>query len=60
VYDSAAPLVTRALGSQITRYVFGPRAEFARSLREDPALAKSLELLHGVDSPRALLERGRR
>ena len=60
VYDSAAPLVTRALGSQITRYVFGPRAEFARNLREDPTLAKAIELLQGVDSPRALLERGKR
>lgn len=60
VYDSAAPLVTRALGSQIARYVFGPRAEAVRSLREDPTLAKALELLQGVDSPRALLEKGRR
>jgi hypothetical protein len=60
VYDSAAPLVTRALGSQIARYVFGPRAEAARSLREDPTLIKALELLQGVDSPKALLEKGRR
>ncbi|HET7188973.1 MAG TPA: hypothetical protein VFI52_12505, partial [Gemmatimonadaceae bacterium] len=60
VYDSAAPLVTRALGSQIARYVFGPRAEAARSLREDPTLMKALELLQGVDSPKALLEKGRR
>jgi carboxyl-terminal processing protease len=59
VYDSAAPLVTRALGSQITRFVFGPRAEFARSLHEDPALAKALELLQGAESPKALLARGR-
>ena len=58
VYDSATPLVTRALGSQIARYVFGPRAEAARSLREDPTLNKALELLQGVDSPKALLERG--
>ena len=60
VYDSAAPLLTRALGSQIARYVFGPRAEAARSLREDPTLIKALELLQGVDSPKALLEKGRR
>jgi carboxyl-terminal processing protease len=55
VYDSAAPLVTRALGSQITRYVFGPRAEAARSLREDPTMMKALGLLSGVTSPAALL-----
>ena len=60
VYDSAAPLVTRALGSQITRYVFGPRAEFARNLREDPTLARALALLEGVDTPQALLAQGRR
>ena len=60
VYDSAAPLVTRALGSQIARYVFGPRAEAARSLRDDPTLARALELLAGVDTPAALLARARR
>ena len=60
VYDSAAPLVTRALASQITRYVFGPRAEVARSLRDDPTLTKAIELLQGVQSPAALLVRGRK
>jgi carboxyl-terminal processing protease len=60
VYDSAAPLVSRALGTQVTRFVFGQRAEFARGLRQDPTLAKALELLQGVDTPRALLERGRK
>ena len=60
VYDSAAPLVTRALGSQIARYVFGPRAEAARSLREDATLAKAVALLQGVDSPAALFERAKR
>ena len=59
VYDSAGPLVTRALGSQIARYVFGPRAEAARSLRDDPTMNKALELLAGVDSPAALLGRAK-
>ena len=59
VYDSAAPLVTRALGSQIARYVFGPRAEAARSLREDPTMVKALGLLTGVTSPAALLGQGK-
>ena len=60
VYDSAAPLVTRALGSQIARYVFGPRAEAARSLREDATLARAVALLQGVDSPAALIARAKR
>jgi carboxyl-terminal processing protease len=60
VYDSAAPLVSRALGAQVTRFVFGPRAEFARGLRQDSTLAKALELLQGVDTPKALVERGRK
>jgi carboxyl-terminal processing protease len=60
VYDSAGPLVRRALGSQIARYVFGPRAEAARSLREDPTLARALDLLAGADTPAALLARVKR
>jgi len=57
VYDSAAPLVTRALGTQVARYVFGPRVEFARSLRDDPALARAEELLRGAATTQALLAR---
>jgi hypothetical protein len=60
VYDSAAPLVSRALGTQVTRFVFGQRAEFARGLRQDSTLAKALDLLQGVSTPRALLDRGRK
>jgi carboxyl-terminal processing protease len=59
VYDSAAPLVSRALGSQVTRFVFGQRAEFARGLRQDAALTKALELLQGVAMPKDLIDRGR-
>jgi carboxyl-terminal processing protease len=57
VYDSASPLVSRALGAQIARYVFGPRAQTARSLREDATLARALALLDGVRTPQALLGR---
>ena len=57
VYDSAAPLVTRALASQISRYVFGTRAEFSRALREDPTMTRALTLLRGVQSPKELLGR---
>jgi carboxyl-terminal processing protease len=57
VYDSAAPLVSRALGAQIARYAFGPRAQTARSLREDPALMRALALLDGVRTSQALMAR---
>jgi carboxyl-terminal processing protease len=57
VYDSAAPLVTRAITAQVTRYVFGPRAEFLRGLREDPALARAEALLRGVTTTKELLAR---
>ena len=57
VYDAAAPLVNRALGGQIAHYVFGARAEFERSLRNDPMLTKALSLLQGATSPAALLAR---
>jgi carboxyl-terminal processing protease len=57
VYDSAQSVVDRALGRQITRFVFGPKAEFARSLREDADLAKARELLRGANSPAYLLRR---
>jgi hypothetical protein len=57
VYDSAQTLVNRALGRQITQFVFGPKAAFARSLREDDDLAKARELLRGVNTPADLLRR---
>jgi hypothetical protein len=59
VYDSAQTLVNRALGGQITRFVFGTQAEFARSLREDDDLARARELLRGATSPAELLRRTR-
>jgi carboxyl-terminal processing protease len=59
VYDSAQTLVNRALGGQITRFVFGPQAEFARTLREDQDLAKARELLRGSSTPAELVKRAR-
>lgn len=57
VYDAAAPLVNRVLGGEIAHYVFGARAAFERSLRDDQALEKALALLQGVSTPAALLAR---
>jgi carboxyl-terminal processing protease len=57
VYDSAAPFVSRALAGQITRFVFGPRAQFARALHDDPTLARAEALLRGASTQKQLLER---
>ena len=48
VYDQARPTVSRLLGSEITRYVFGPDAEFLRSSREDPAIRAAIEIAAGA------------
>ena len=60
VFDSAQTLVNRALGGQITRFVFGTQAEFARTLREDADLAKARELLRGAATPADLVQRAKR
>jgi carboxyl-terminal processing protease len=60
VYDSARTLVSRALGGQITRFVFGTQAEYARTLREDAGLAKARELLRGASTPAELVRREQR
>jgi carboxyl-terminal processing protease len=60
VYDSAQTLVNRALAGQITRFVFGTQAEYARTLREDADLAKARELLRGATTPDQLVRRQQR
>jgi carboxyl-terminal processing protease len=60
VYDSAQTLVNRALSGQITRFVFGTQAEYARTLREDADLAKARELLRGASTPDQLVRRHQR
>jgi len=60
VYDAAAPLVSRLLATQITRFVFGTQEEFVRGLREDSTLAKARELLQGVGTSDELLQRAKR
>jgi carboxyl-terminal processing protease len=59
LFDGADSLVTRALTSQITRFVFGPQAEFARQLRQDADIATARELLRGATTPAALMQRAR-
>jgi carboxyl-terminal processing protease len=57
VYDSAGPFVSRSLAAQVTRFVFGPRAQFTRGLHDDPMLARAEELLRGASTQKELLER---
>jgi carboxyl-terminal processing protease len=57
VYDDAEPLVSRMLGFEIARYVFGSEAEFRRRASVDKALLKAQELARGAKSERELLRR---
>jgi len=56
-YIKAAPLVDRVLGYEITRYVFGPDAEFQRRLHDDSTLARALSIVRGATTQRELLQR---
>jgi carboxyl-terminal processing protease len=57
VYDSAGPFVSSSLAGQVTRFVFGPKAQFARALHDDPMLAKAEALLRGATTQKELLGR---
>ena len=60
VYDSASPLVTRAMSGQLARYVFGQRVEFTRGLREDLTMTRAVDLLQGVKTQKELIDRSSR
>jgi len=57
VYDEAEPLVSRLIGFDIARYVFGSEAEFRRRAATDKVLQRALELSRGVTSEHELLRR---
>lgn len=57
LYDSAAPIISRALAQQAARYVFGREAEYVRQLHQDPTATRAVGLLHGVHSQKELLAR---
>ena len=57
VYDEGEPLVSRLMGFEIARYVFGPEAEFRRRASVDKTLQKALELSRGVKTEHDLLRR---
>ena len=58
-YEGAEATVTRQLGSEIARYVFGGDAEFLRSAAIDPVINESLRLLDGADRAELLRRAGR-
>ena len=57
VYDDAEPLVSRVIGFDIARYLFGSDAEFRRRASVDKPLLKALELAHGAKSEHDLLRK---
>jgi carboxyl-terminal processing protease len=57
VYDEAEPLVSRMIGFDIARYVFGSEAEFRRRASIDKPLQKALQLARGAKSEHDLLRK---
>jgi carboxyl-terminal processing protease len=57
IYDEAEPFVSRLIGFDIARYVFGTEAEFRRRTSVDKPLQKALELARGAKSEQDLLRR---
>jgi C-terminal peptidase (prc) len=57
VYDESASVVKLLLAYDISRYVFGPDAEFRRRVANDHAIATALTLATGASTQRALLDR---
>jgi hypothetical protein len=56
-FDDAEPLVSRLIGFDIARYVFGGDAEFRRRASADKPLQKALELAQGVRTESDLLHK---
>jgi carboxyl-terminal processing protease len=56
-FDEAEPLVSRLIGFDIARYVFGGDAEFRRRSAADKPLQKALELAQGARTESDLLRK---
>jgi carboxyl-terminal processing protease len=56
-FDEGEPLVTRLIGYDIARYVFGSEAEFRRRASVDKALQRALQLAHGSRTESELLRK---
>ncbi|MDB4875670.1 MAG: carboxyl-terminal protease [Gemmatimonadetes bacterium] len=55
--DAARSLIDRQLGYEIARDVFGTPAEYARRLRDDPAVTRTVSILAGAATQADLLKR---
>ncbi len=56
-YDEASDFVSRRLGIEVAKYVFGGEAEFRRLAEIDPTITAALELARGARDQRELFER---
>jgi carboxyl-terminal processing protease len=59
-YAASSALVDRLLGYEITHYVFGEPAEYARRLSDDPAVAAAVAFVRGATTQKELLDRATR
>ena len=59
VFAGATPLIDRWIGSQVTRFVFGERAQFERVTRQDPTVLAALRLATEPGGQKDLLEKAR-
>ncbi|MFI5232343.1 MAG: hypothetical protein ACHQSE_07515, partial [Gemmatimonadales bacterium] len=59
VFDDAHDAVDRVIGSEIATQAFGVLGAQRRAVHRDPVVARAVELLQGVGSPTALLERAK-
>ena len=60
VYDADSAVVDRLVADQITRYVFGPEAEYERLLHRDADVATALGLLARSRTQEELLRAAKR
>jgi len=60
VYDADSSVVDRLVADQITRYVFGPDAEYERLLHRDPDVATALGMLARSRTQEELLRAAKR
>jgi len=56
-YAGAADVLDRLIGSQVARFAFGERAEFERSMKNDPTIAAALRLSEGAMSQNEMFTR---
>ncbi len=56
-FEANADVVNRLIGYEVSRYVFGRDAEFARRTADDPVMQRALSLLQGAPDRSTLLVR---